>query len=388
MHSLRRQASKISFGGPLRCNALAHMRLPSPAARSYSILNEFPPARKNLVTPWFVTILVGGVALSGYGGFILYQTLTMWPPEVRGDLRDAVRAKHEGDYRKSEQYFHRAWNTIRTLPIESLGSQPYLKLTGMALAFADVLELSKKQQRAYEVYVHALELLQQDDVKAMLTGPERLRAEEKWRVWAVEGLLRIVKSPSKDDAGENVDYSHQGSFNLPLLALPSWISKTDIGAPLEALGSFYAEAGRLDFAMPLYLQAISLLIPPAPKKSTPEDRCRGAQLMGNLSEMIMRRPPSPDTLHQAEAWASQALAVTKKARAESSKPIDPCEEVYAAALFNLATFRNMAGDRNVARNLYRDGLEQARSIGLSEGVVEASRALHRLDMGESEPGQK
>lgn len=46
----------------------------------------------------------------------------------------------------------------------------------MALAFADVLELSKKQQRAYEVYVHALELLQQDDVKAMLTGPERLRA--------------------------------------------------------------------------------------------------------------------------------------------------------------------------------------------------------------------
>lgn len=48
----------------------------------------------------------------------------------------------------------------------------------------------------------------------------------------------------------------------------------------------------------------------------------------------------------------------------------------------------MAGDRNVARNLYRDGLEQARSIGLSEGVVEASRALHRLDMGESEPGQK
>lgn len=64
--------------------------------------------------------------------------------------------------------------------------------------------------------------------------------------------------------------------------------------------------------------------------------------MGNLSEMIMRRPPSPDTLHQAEAWASQALAVTKKARAESSKPIDPCEEVYAAALFNLATFRNVS----------------------------------------------
>lgn len=44
----------------------------------------------------------------------------------------------------------------------------------------------------------------------------------------------------------------------------------------------------------------------------------------------------------------------------------------------------MAGDRNVARELYKEGLEQARSIGMSEGVVEASRALHRLDMGDPE----
>ncbi|KAJ4464927.1 hypothetical protein J3R30DRAFT_3317628 [Lentinula aciculospora] len=339
---------------------------------------------------------------------VLYQTLTMWPPEIRSDLRDAVRAKFKGDLVTSEQHFHRAWTTIQTLPIDLLGSQPYLKLTGIALAFADVLELSNKHQRAYAVYLHAWELLQLDEAKPTLSGPERLRAvaiaaklgelakklkrpkteEEKWLVWGVEELLRVVKGSSKDDPSGNEDYRHQGSFNLPMLALPSWISKTDIGAPLEALGSFYAEAGRLDFAMHLYLQAISLLIPPAPEKSSPEDRCRGAQLMGNLSEMIMRRPPTPETLHQAEAWASQALAVTRKARADAGKPIAQCEEVYAATLYNLATFRDMAGDKIAARNLYKDGLEQARSMGMTEGVVEASRALHRLDMGEPEPEKK
>lgn len=64
--------------------------------------------------------------------------------------------------------------------------------------------------------------------------------------------------------------------------------------------------------------------------------------MGNLSELIMRGAPTPETLHQAEAWASQALAVTKKARQEASKPINQCDEVYAAALFNVATFRDVS----------------------------------------------
>ncbi|KAE9390603.1 hypothetical protein BT96DRAFT_1002119 [Gymnopus androsaceus JB14] len=306
--------------------------------------------------------MAAGFALSGYGGFVLYKTLTMWPPEVRSDLKDAVRAKYAGDFETSERYFHRAWNTIQTLPIESLDTQPYLKITGIAVVLADVLENSNKLTRAYEVYIQALEILQKGEVNKTLTGPERLRAV------AISSKLGELAQVLK----------------LPKTEAEKWLVWTDIGAPLEALGSFYAEAGRIDYAMSLYLQAISLLIPPAPKKSTPADRCRGAQLMGNLSELIMRGAPTPETLHQAEAWASQALAVTKKARQEASKPINQCDEVYAAALFNVATFQDMAGDKKVARELYKEGLEHARSIAMTEGVVEASRALHRLDMGDSE----
>lgn len=154
----------------------------------------------------------------------------------------------------------RAWNTIQTLPLESLDAQPYLKITGIAVALADALENSNKPVRAYEVYTQALQTLQKDEIKNTLTGPERLRAVaislklselaqdlklpnmevEKWLVWSVEELLRIVKTPASGGTDEDEQ------LNLPMLPLPSWITKTDVGAPLEALGSFYAKAGRIE----------------------------------------------------------------------------------------------------------------------------------------------
>ncbi|KAF5358836.1 hypothetical protein D9757_014253 [Collybiopsis confluens] len=402
MFSVRRPGIQVVLHTRFVLGASKRQTSPS-LRRKYSILNQVVPERRKLFSPWLTAVLVAGVAVSGYAGFMLYQTLTIWPPEIRSDLRDAVRAKYKNDLELSERHFHRAWTTIQSLPLETVGTQPYLKITGLAVAFGDILERAGKGEQAYDLYVQSLDILQQDDVKNTLTGPERLRAvalstklgelaaqlkrskveEEKWLVWAVEELLRIVKGPTDESlggSGDDVDDYSQGKINFPLLPLPSWMNKTDIGAPLEALGAFYAHAGRLDFAMPLYLQAISLLIPPAPKKSSAEDRCRGAQLMMNLSELIMRGQPTPQVLHQAESWATQALGVTKKARRELSKPADLCEEVYAAALFNVATFREMAGDKSTARSLFREGLEQARSIEMTEGTMEASNALRRLDM--------
>ncbi|KAJ3819242.1 hypothetical protein F5880DRAFT_1490004, partial [Lentinula raphanica] len=300
----------------------------------------------------------------------LYQTLTIWPIEVRGDLRAAVRAKHEGDLELSQRFYNRAWTTIQTLPLSERSDSYYLKLTGLGIAFADVLEQGGKKEQAYEVYVRAWDLLQGPNITI---GPVRLRAvslasklgdlagelekplkeREKWLVWAVEEVLRVVKDEGK------------GELDLPMLALPSWIRKTDIGAPLEALGEFYEQVGNIEFAMPLYLHAISLLIPPAPKKSSPEDRCRAASLMTHLSSLILNsRPPAQSAddqksthVHQAESWAKQALAVATQARTEilhppqrsrffggggrddSSVDAEFCDQVYAAALFNLPKIR-------------------------------------------------
>lgn len=43
-------------------------------------------------------LIVGGLA--SYGA---WKYLFMWPPEVRGDLRAALKAKHFGDFELAEQ---------------------------------------------------------------------------------------------------------------------------------------------------------------------------------------------------------------------------------------------------------------------------------------------
>ena len=115
------------------------------------------------------------------------------------------------------------------------------------------------------------------------------------------------------------------------------------------------------YAVPLYLQAISLLIPSTSSKDgsviPPENRCRGivapyqishtyylltdyfailpgAMLMNNLSSLFLS---SNANVAQARAWATKALEVTEKARegTRNPEPVPECESVIAAVLFNL-----------------------------------------------------
>lgn len=66
--------------------------------------------------------------------------------------------------------------------------------------------------------------------------------------------------------------------------------------------------------------------------------------MNNLSDLIMRGAPTPERLHQAEAWAKQALAIIQKTKATSSGHPErtlTCEHALAAVLFNLGSLREV-----------------------------------------------
>ncbi|KAG6846212.1 hypothetical protein H0H93_015389, partial [Arthromyces matolae] len=104
--------------------------------------------------------------------------------------------------------------------------EPYLKISDIAILLASVLESHGKTEDAFNIYLESLTQLQQAG-----TAKDALK-----------------------------------------LSLPEWATKTDVAAPLEALGAFYAEAGRVQFAIPHYLQAISVLVPQAPKTSTNEEQ--------------------------------------------------------------------------------------------------------------------
>ena len=170
-----------------------------------------------------------------------------------------------------------ALETALTLPLNDLTPNPHAKLSGIAVVLGEVLEANGKPAEAYEVYAAALERLQnaikqQQTLPAEIrvSGPERIRAaalayklgemaemysqpaqeEEKWLVYAVEELLRVLRdtrTPAKgrnvtDEGGPNSDGNP--SLQLDDLELPAWIKRDDVVAPLERLGAFYSRTGK------------------------------------------------------------------------------------------------------------------------------------------------
>ncbi|KAJ2919874.1 hypothetical protein MD484_g568, partial [Candolleomyces efflorescens] len=360
--------------------------------------------------PWLTGLLVGGLALTAYGVGSLYGTMTMWPKEVRGDLCSGLREGYKGDGSMSEQYLSRAWETTQKLPLEKFGSQPFLKTTGIGIALAGVYENNGKLAKAYQILEQCLNLLQQgldptSNLRTDLSPEERMRAvsiayklgelaqtlnkpkdeEEKWLVYSVETVLKdvmqaplVAQAVVTDDAKKSQEVA-RGIVDE--LKLPSWVLKHDLAAPFEALGSFYSRTGKVSYAMPLYLQAISILIPPPPQVSSAEDQCRASQLMGNISELILRTRNDPESLVQAESWATKGLEVASRVRKSTLVKHPSCEVAYAYMLYNLAAIRDMAGDPDSARQLFVESLDQSKSIGLEEGVQGAERAIKELASG-------
>jgi len=135
-----------------------------------------------------------------------------------------------------------------------------LKLSGIAITLCEVLEQDNKSKEAYEWYIAALEHLRKN--WSVLTNEEKLRAisigqklgemadtyqlgeaeEERWLTWSVEEVLKLAKViGSSKPGGDN----EENYLVLSDLELPKWASVTDIGAPLESLGAFYARTGKL-----------------------------------------------------------------------------------------------------------------------------------------------
>ena len=75
--------------------------------------------------------------------------------------------------------------------------------------------------------------------------------EEKWLVWSVDALLKII---IKEGLRTDVNNNNNGTRNvtksvqstLDELSLPSWAMSHNFAAPFEALGTFYARQGKIE----------------------------------------------------------------------------------------------------------------------------------------------
>ncbi|KAI6124575.1 hypothetical protein EDD16DRAFT_556538 [Pisolithus croceorrhizus] len=372
------------------------------------------------VSTVFTALLVFGAGATALGLYQFYKSFTLWPKELRDDLRAGIKARNQGDLNLSERYLTRAYQTALTMPPSMLSPSAYLKLSGIASVLAEVSPERKAREVLEDVWNRGDGPLQgssaDDWASYTPADEERIRRvavacklaelsqerdeDEKWLVWAVEEVLKLAgaglqKKPTDTDGSTDAQ-SQPAQVILAELKLPPWMSKDDLGAPLAALGNVYARKGKLDYAMPLYLQAISLLLPPGMQNVSIQDRCEAAQLMNNLSELIMRRPPTPEIRHQAEAWARKALDVIEGAGkmplprsgwfgySEDTSARSTCDQVLGVVLFNIGMLREMDSDKKAARTLFEKSVQQCGKVGMDEGVLQAKEALRRVGRAQNE----
>ena len=143
---------------------------------------------------------------------------------------------------------------------------------------------------------------------------------EGYLTWSVEEMLRLVREAA------DVSVPSESAVLLSDLHLPPWVTTEDVGGSIEALGAFYAARGLAEYAVPLYIQAVGLLLPtasgdaPHTRRTPPTvaERCRAAILMNNISQVLAQgKPPSSEApvkpalimLDQAISWAMKGLDI-------------------------------------------------------------------------------
>lgn len=169
---------------------------------------------------------------------------------------------------------HSAYQTALALPLSVLGSDPYLKLSGIGAVLAEVAPERRAKEVLRSVWDRggasgsassdspgngssdwaAYTLTNEECLRrvavacklAELCANEDREEEERWLVWAVEEVLLLAGVQTKNGSSAGSTAHFDSSVVLAELELPSWMRRVDLGAPLAALGSVYAHKGNIE----------------------------------------------------------------------------------------------------------------------------------------------
>lgn len=87
-----------------------------------------------------------------------WYALQIWPQSVRDPLKKALKARNKGDYETSNQYFNEALKACYALHPGDLDPDPLLKVSGIYITQATMLEEAGYPLRAYVQLYKALRL--------------------------------------------------------------------------------------------------------------------------------------------------------------------------------------------------------------------------------------
>ncbi|KAG0235078.1 hypothetical protein BGW42_005871 [Actinomortierella wolfii] len=207
---------------------------------------------------------------------------------------------------------------------------------------------------------------------------------ERFYVWSVEQLLRdygdddLKGRSSKDKSNNNNNNGNSDvTWSKDTLAqdreqmkkqfdfdnLPAWMSKTDLGASLEALAGFYAKKGQYRNAIVLYSKALRL--------SDPQSSCHASVIMCNLSDAFA----GIGQVDEAMRWAQRGLDVSTSLSGQE------CDESCGVILYNLGMLNEIKGNIAKAEEFYRKSRKHGAETGYKDCVLQSNKALKRLKEG-------
>ncbi|GJJ70161.1 hypothetical protein EMPS_02510 [Entomortierella parvispora] len=217
-----------------------------------------------------------------------------------------------------------------------------LKTVGIAQKLGDLYHLMRKDQQAERYYLWSVEQL--------------LKNHEQLEHQYASGASHDLEDAERLQMARDRE-AMKKQFNFE--SLPSWMTKTDLGASLEALGGFYASKGIYSNALPLYMRALSLV----DNKS-----CHAAVIMSNISDALQ----GLGNVDDAVGWAERGLKISTNQSGQE------CDEGCGVILYNLGMLHEMKGDPLKAQAYYKQSRQHGLETGLKQCIVESNKALKRL----------
>ncbi|KAG0292384.1 hypothetical protein BGZ97_005611 [Linnemannia gamsii] len=348
-----------------------------------------------------IALILGGLTLTGAGLWQFYTSgVNAFPEDIRNDLRKALYYQNYGNDRdKAVGYYRSALNAAMQHPDLKVDGP---EVTGIMIQLGTMFQDMGRTQEAIDVLVMSFEVLVHGRTMGtgndsatssehvhgprVMDGPTRLKTvgiaqklgdlyhalkkdqqAERYYLWSVEQLMKNheqiqARSPTHTSDEERLQNARdreamrkQFSFDN----LPSWMTKTDFGASLEALGGFYTSKGVYSNALPLYMRALSLIEP---------NSCHAAVLMCNISDAFA----GLGNIEDATGWAERGLKVG------SAQSGQECDEGCGVILYNLGMLHEMKGDVMKAQDYYKQSKQHGLKTGFNQCIVESNKALKRM----------
>ena len=339
-----------------------------------------------------------------------------FPEPVAKELRKAIYYDkgYGKDPKKAFQYYKEA-----LMVATDLGMNPYSdEFIGMRMRMAEFLESNDQYHAAITVLEKEKELCYDFLERAKATKEVDIPDAQWSRMMgmAVKLGVKLGKLYSVEDV-DNPEAAQEALVKAVETLLKErirrqemgikeegreWLNEEEVGASLEELGHSYLDTNQPEFALPLFLQALSLSAPKSCHSamlSKCQVHCNPNLTNGNAVNQVsaalsLQRPGSAPSLgtskanpkisgptaadlqKQAKQWAEKALTMAQAV--SPPERTEECDIACAVTTHNLAELAQISGDTVTAKKLFQEAKSLSKAVGFEDGVKEASIALRRL----------